>query len=243
MANPTNRKTLVVITGGTIEAGYNPEEVTPFNVPMPPTVEGSAIPELLKKLGGTDDVDCLKLGMTDSKSMAIVGQPLGTKTMIDAILHHAIHKHYDRVIIVQGTDTMPEHAQYLKARIAELADYETSAEHKIFVFTGAMAPLRDKHWHFRDESVSDGWVNMRRALQDVHAQTPGVYVQMGDYVETLQGGHLPEKPVRKFIQGPWRADAIAKHVDTKRHPVTHVEQVVRSGFVVNNPALNQERQF
>jgi L-asparaginase/Glu-tRNA(Gln) amidotransferase subunit D len=212
MRKITEPKTLVVITGGTCEALYDPAQGTPHMVPLPNTVEDSAIPELIAKLGRADEVDFLKLGMTDSKDMSL--------SELDATLYHAMEEGYDRVVIVQGTDTMPLHAQYLKKRIAEWSEHAPELQKKTFVFTGAMKPLRDAHGNWHPPEKADLWQNMPRALDDAKAQKPGVYIEMGD---------MPGLP-----KGPWEADTVDKQVVVDA-PGSRVAHVVHSAFVVRKP--------
>ena len=65
----THRKTLVITTGGTIEALYDPRRGTPYYVPVSPTTSASAIPAALEKLGLHDQVDMYPLCMKDSKEV------------------------------------------------------------------------------------------------------------------------------------------------------------------------------
>jgi L-asparaginase/Glu-tRNA(Gln) amidotransferase subunit D len=190
---------LVIITGGTIEALYNPEEGTPYFVPVPTSVKESCIPQALIELGFSPSTyDICPLTMKDSKKV--------TTDALDFILNHAIEKQYDKVVVVHGTDTMPIHARYLEDRLEQWGS-EHNANLLRIVLTGAMQPLRDKHGHWRPQS--DGWENLRRAMDDVKTQPPGVYIEMG--------------------KGPWKADQVDKKVSA-------TDGVVRSSGFVDAPA-------
>lgn len=95
----------MVITGGTIEALYSPDNGTPYYVPVPKTAAESAIPAALKKMGLDADCDYFFASMKDSKEVQA--------TELDGILHQITQGNYDRCIIVHGTDTMPLHARYM----------------------------------------------------------------------------------------------------------------------------------
>ncbi|MFM9890027.1 MAG: asparaginase domain-containing protein [Rickettsiales bacterium] len=204
-----HEKILLVTTGGTIEAMYNPEEGTPFYVPVPKSAHDTCIPAALHKMGFTANVDTYPLAMKDSKEV--------TTEMLDHILWKAATEGYQRIVIVHGTDTMPVHARYLKRRIAEYGA-EYGMDEKSFVFTGAMGPLRDKRGEWRDPEAhpeyNDGWVNLGLALRDTGAVAPGVYVEMGN--------------------GAKEADTIGKHVEVDL-PGNHAAKVVHSGFVADDP--------
>jgi L-asparaginase/Glu-tRNA(Gln) amidotransferase subunit D len=178
-----NDKTLVVITGGTIEALYDPDQGTPYYVPVPASATDSCIPEALQKLGFSN-FDAIPLSMKDSKEVTVKS--------LDFILHHATEQGYDKVVVVHGTDTMPLHARYIERRIAEWGDFRDADQLRV-VFTGAMKPLRNTDGSWHPEEKVDGWKNLKMAMEDVQNQPPGVYVEMGE--------------------GPWKAREIAKVVD------------------------------
>ena len=175
-------KTLVVITGGTIEALYNPEEGTPYYVPVPKTASESCIPGALERLGVGTACEVYPLAMKDSKEV--------TTAMLDHVLAHAVTHGYKRIVMVHGTDTMPLHARYMQRRVAEWGS-EGAVDEKTFIFTGAMQPLRDKHGAWREQA--DGWQNLTRALHDAQTQPAGVYVEMGE------GPWFPNE-IDKFVQ-------------------------------------------
>ena len=207
-------KTLVVLTGGTIEAMYNPEEGTPYFVPVPDSVEKSCIPAALEKLGLRDQVDIYPLCMKDSKDVKIDD--------LKAILTRA--KGYEHVIIVHGTDTMVQNARFLKEQLANSGDSK-----KTIVFTGAMGPLRDKHSQWRPpETVTfqnDGWANLKKAVEEIGVTPPGVYLEMGD--------------VPGLGPGPWEAHTVRKEVQVDGDPTNRASQVTHSGFVRDDGGRQQ----
>lgn len=209
-------KILVITLGGTIEALYNPEEGTPEYVPVPQRVEDTAIPEALRRLGLQDRCDVYPLAMQDSKQV--------TTDSLDHIMDYMARSDYARVVIVQGTDTMPVHARYLKRRMAEWGAHGGMDE-KTVLLTGAMNPLRDKHGQWRDPEGprNDGWQNLRMAVADAAGTQPGVYVEIGN--------------------GPQEADTIHKYVELSEPDANGVRKVVRSGFMADNPARHREEGF
>lgn len=201
--SPAPARILVVTTGGTIEALYNPEEGTPHHVPVPGSRHESCIPAALAKMGVDAGCEFWPLDMRDSKKII-------TATL-DAVLARAGEEDFRRVVIVHGTDTMPANARYMERRVAEWGA-ERAMDERVFVFTGAMSPLRDKHGQWRD--ASDGWENLRRALHDTAEAKPGVYVEMG--------------------QGPQSPRSIKKTVVAEGGVVKH------SAFVADDPERHEE---
>lgn len=207
-------KTLVVITGGTIEALYSPDNGTPYYVPVPKTAEESAIPAALKKMGLDADCDYFFSSMKDSKEVQA--------TELDGILHQITKGDYARCIIVHGTDTMPLHARYMQRRFEEYGG-EAGMDSKRIIFTGAMKPLRDEAGNWHEESKVDGWNNLRRAVIDANnaALTPGVYVEMGE--------------------GPWDPRTVKKTVATSGEG--KAAKVTMSGFGPDDPERHREIIF
>lgn len=212
-----NHRTLVITTGGTIEAMYNPEEGTPHYVPVPTSAEDTCIPAALKKMGLADNVDFYPLAMKDSKEV--------TTSMLEHILWKVASEGYSSIVIVHGTDTMPAHARYLKRRIADYGD-EYGMQAKSFIFTGSMGPLRGRDGVWREphifKTLNDGWTNLDCALKDVHGVKPGVYLEMG--------------------HGPKEADTIRKYVEVDQ-PGNRAATVTHSGFVDDNPSRHIQEIF
>ena len=125
-------KTLVIVTGGTIEGLYNPDKGTPYIVPLPDTPEGSAIPEALKRLGLSKNCTVLKHAMHDSKYTS--------PEEIQELFHYMVSHRYAKVVFVCGTDAMPAIGRYFQALLQEKPDLEKYIK---IVLTGAMKPLRN----------------------------------------------------------------------------------------------------
>ena len=213
-------KTLVVITGGTIDAMYSPEEGTPYLVPVPRAVADSSIPAALERLHLSAQCDIWPLAMIDSKSMP--------DTLLDTIFNRIVTEGYLSAVIVHGTDTITRSGCYLKTKLsaakAEAAANLTLQQCRM-VLTGAMYPLRDDKGAWRglgpddvpilDAPLCDGWGNLARALAD-GADTrlaPGVYVRIG-----VEGASITD--------GPFDPGRIEKHVETEVSS-THEEEASR----------------
>jgi L-asparaginase/Glu-tRNA(Gln) amidotransferase subunit D len=160
-----NNKTLVVITGGTIDAMYSPEEGTPHVVPVPKTAADSCIPAALEKLGLRAQCDVWPLAMKDSKHI--------TREVLDQITQRIVGEGYERVVIMHGTDTMPRNGRYLRQELEkQLGPQHTTR----VVMTGAMNPLRDANTQWRGLNADgtpnleakdcDGWSNLARSIAD-----------------------------------------------------------------------------
>lgn len=191
-----NPHILVFITGGTIDALYDPEQGTPYHVPMPAATSGSGVPEAMRAMRIDNRCDYFRVAMKDSKDI--------TDTEIDDMLATAELGGYDKVMVVSGTDHMPRMAKYIENKIAERAPDDPLTK-KRFVFTGAMGPLRGADGEFRDPNTvkfkNDGWDNLRRAVVDLQRGTVkfGVYVRMG---RKLWPASEVEKVVHVEGEGP-----------------------------------------
>lgn len=207
-------KTLVITTGGTIESFYNPEERTPHVVPQ---AGESVIPAAMERLGLAGECAFRHLGLQDSKRI--------DGATLDAIAWAAAQSDATRIVIVQGTDTMAQNANRLKARIAEYGS-QWHMDEKTFVFTGAMYPLRDATKAWRDPDVvtemNDGWANLREAVRQAGIQKPGVYLEMGPQFEKNVGPR------------PWVAGTVKKTVRAKGG---YVES---SQFEADDPSRHEE---
>ena len=215
-------RTLVVITGGTIESYYEPEKGTPYHVPLEHEPKDSVIPKAMDMLGVGDQCDYLPLCIKDSKENTLLPE-------MDALLQHVAQKGYKKVIVVQGTDTMPPRAQELKHRWSDWESYGGMDGVRV-VFTGAMQPLRTHNTpdgSFRgllpdgtpdlDHPACDGWRNLQKAFDDVQQAAPGVYLEMG--------------------QGPWDPNEVRKDVVTDKHGPD--AKVIGSKFV-HTPGVRQD---
>jgi L-asparaginase/Glu-tRNA(Gln) amidotransferase subunit D len=207
MGNPMRKpKNILVVTlGGTIESFYNPEEYTPEDVPLEASAGATVIPKAMEKLGIARGCDFYPLAMRDSKKSDL--------TEFDALVDHIKSHHYQRILVIEGTDRMAPHGVHLEQALkaAGLGDRQV-------VVTGAMGPLRDKHKQWREptedaqRTVSekrDGWFNLRMAVHDLKRGIPsGVYLRMG----------------REF----WPASRITKDIELDRSGP--VNTVTSSGF-------------
>jgi hypothetical protein len=216
------KKTLVVITGGTIESYYDPEVQTPYHVPLDHAPKDSIIPKAMDMLGVGKDCDYYPICIKDSKENTLLPE-------MDALMHHIGEKGYDKVIVVQGTDTMAPRAQEFKRRLSDMESYAGMDKVRV-VFTGAMSPLRLENkpsGAFRglkadgtpdlDNKKCDGWGNLRRAYDDVQREKPGVYIEMGE--------------------GPWDANEVRKEVITE---VKGPTVVVKGSKFVHSPGVRQD---
>jgi L-asparaginase/Glu-tRNA(Gln) amidotransferase subunit D len=148
-------KTLIITTGGTIEAeaysGAPPENVTPLARPF--------IQEALEIALPHEDVEVLPLCNLDSKSV--------TPDHLQAIA--AIIKartDVDRVIVTHGTDTMIAHAQETADKLEALG-----VSGPRVVFTGAMKPLMNG-------MQTDGWSHLANLVRRMEEAPQGVSIYM-----------------------------------------------------------------
>ena len=206
-AQESNKKILVIIAGGTIDALYSPADGTPHNVPMPATPEESAIPEALERLGVADQCDVFAVSMEDSKDVT----ERHLREMADRIQKGG----YEKVVIVHGTDMMPSNGRYLDLALKAAGPMQTKV-----IFTGAMRPLRDAHKNWHDENGleanrPDGLENMRRAFADARDEAigPGVYLQMGEGYKNV-----------------WDVEKVVFTEEQEVLPGKRVHYVTKSGF-------------
>lgn len=147
-------RVLVLTTGGTIDA--EPYDQRPVNVTP---LAQSIIPEALDRLGVGQNCTVREVCRKDSKEV-------GEAELRDilAILRDAPERH---ILIVQGTDTMPHNARLFQTL---LSAQDGLARH-VVVFTGAMEPLSNG-------PHSDGWENLRVAVEKGAHYAPGVHIVM-----------------------------------------------------------------
>ncbi len=180
----THERILVFITGGTIDAQYDPAVATPYHVPVPATTSESAVPEAMRRMGIDRHCDFYRYCMKDSKDI--------TDGDMDEMLHIAEAGEYDKVLFVTGTDRMAELGQYVE-RMAAARGAGSPLEHKTFLFTGAMGPLRNAKGALRNPEritlKNDGWSNLRAAVEDLEHgdMKPGAYVRMGEHLWPAYG--------------------------------------------------------
>jgi len=220
-------KTLVLTLGGTIESFYAPHPTaigesdgTPEHVPMAPHAHNSVIPAALDKLGYGGQFVHVPVAMRDSKA--------NSTAELDHALMCIAQSDATRVIVVQGTDTMPVHARYMQRRLLEWGA-EQGMDQKTIIFTGAMGPLRDadKAWRNPQEVPykNDGWHNLSAAMIDAKREAPGVYIRME------KGPH------------PWHANEVSKYVHLGEPNASGVREVIDSGFVQDAPEKHQDIVF
>ena len=165
----SQKKILVIATGGTIESFYGADgdsgENAPYNVPQD---KNSIIPDALKALDPNHKCDFYEACQRDSKGVN------------SDILHHIalyISQHaseYDGIVITHGTDTMPRNARALEDMLETIGVPPVP-----IVFTGSMIPLRDENKNWRKDS--DGRENLKNALEDVRRHDAGVHIRMGEF--------------------------------------------------------------
>lgn len=146
--------TLVIITGGTIDAHAYPDPRHPPH--QAEMLAESAIPKALETLGLADRCAVVSWLRRDSKDF---GQQ-NLRALAGMIREHAC----PNIIITHGTDRMVENAGALKKLLARTD--------KRVAVTGAMLPLANG-------AVSDGWDNLRFAFDVLHAEPrmkPGVSI-------------------------------------------------------------------
>lgn len=210
-------KTLVIITGGTIDAMYAPEKGTPYYVPVPASAAESCIPAALEKLGLREQCDIWPLAMKDSKDIK--------QADLDQMLQRIAQEGYQQVIVVHGTDTMPRSGRYLQCELAKRGLDQTK-----IILTGAMYPLRDGNKQWREEGpMSDGWKNLRMAFEVVKAVVPGAYIEMGE-------GPWDPRMVEKNVE--------TEEMAVEGEPEKKITQVKHSGFVMRKePVKDCEISF
>lgn len=184
-----NPNILVVTLGGTIESFYDPKNGTPKDVPLEQGAEATVIPQVMKTMGLAEGCDFYPVAMRDSKYVSTAE--------LDHVLQYAGEQGYSKILVVQGTDTMPVHGQYLERRIEELQEHLPSLARASIVLTGAMGPLRDAAKQWRDPAIdrrkNDGWANLRQARRDVELNMPGAFVRIGQNL-------WPASRVKKVVQ-------------------------------------------
>lgn len=166
----TQKKILVIATGGTIESFYGTNgdggKNAPYEVPLEkPTI----IQDVLESLEVSGTCKVYEACMSDSKGV--------NKTVLNRIFEYLVQHagEYDGVVITHGTDTMPRNARMLKDMLETVGVTPVP-----IVFTGAMIPLRDESKRWRADS--DAWQNLKKAVQDAQYQSPDVYIRMGEFV-------------------------------------------------------------
>jgi len=142
---------LILNTGGTFNKKYNP-----INGELEVPYDNSAIEKILESVSISHDIagvvykDSLDMNLEDRK-------------MLVNIILHSDEKHF---LIVHGTDTIDQTAEFLS----------TIIEDKTIVLTGAMKP-------FEIDSI-EASLNLGISLGFLRAsEKQGVYISMNGYVE------------------------------------------------------------
>jgi len=142
---------LILNTGGTFNKKYNP-----INGELEVPYDNSAIEKILESVAISHDIagvvykDSLDMNLEDRK-------------MLVNIILHSDEKHF---LIVHGTDTIDQTAEFLS----------TIIEDKTIVLTGAMKP-------FEIDSI-EASLNLGISLGFLRAsEKQGVYISMNGYVE------------------------------------------------------------
>lgn len=173
------KDTLVIITGGTIDAEAYPD---PKNPPVNATMlEHSMIPDVMSEMWKeeegffADKCDFLRWRSRDSKEFLT-----GDMRELAKIIRSSTAKN---IIITHGTDAMPHHARQLEKMLLgrdmhmlddAFAKHHSSAEavrNKRIIFTGAMMPLANGE-------ESDGYKNLRYIFDHMDKWETGVRAVM-----------------------------------------------------------------
>ena len=144
----------VLTTGGTIDKVYF-DAKSAFEVGEP------LIADVFRQAGVGFSFDVEVLFQKDSLDL--------TDADRDTIAERVLACDAERVIVTHGTDTMPETARTLAARLAAAGGVA-----KTVVLVGSLAPARFK--------ASDAEFNVGFAAAAVQALDPGVYIAMNGQV-------------------------------------------------------------
>lgn len=144
---------LVIMTGGTIDAEAYPDPANPPPNAVP--LKDSAVPDALHAMGYDDDCRCYQWLMKDSKEF--------TERNLDELATMIRERRAQHIIITHGTDRMPENSR-------DLMKFLGSTD-KTVIMTGAMIPLANG-------KESDGYENLRFAVENIEKWPPGVHVVM-----------------------------------------------------------------
>jgi L-asparaginase len=153
------KKIYIITTGGTIEKIYDEESGTLTN-------RGSVLDEMLRRLRlPYSDIQSYDLLCKDSLQMTD-----RDRQMILFAVENLLENRQP-IIILHGTDTMEQSAQFLFENVKE-----PSAP---IVFTGAMIPFGFEK--------SDALQNFTEALLAARLLGPGVYISMHNCIHTMPG--------------------------------------------------------
>lgn len=144
---------LIIMTGGTIDAEAYPDPARPPKNAIP--LKDSLVPQAVEEMGHAGDCRFFQWMMKDSKDF--------TSAEIYAMSVFVRQRRAEHIIITHGTDRMPENSRQLAELLKESG--------KTVIVTGAMLPLANGQ-------ASDGYENLRFAIERMEALAPGVHVVM-----------------------------------------------------------------
>ena len=140
----------IILTGGTIEKAYDP--ITE----KPEFKNDSIVPAYLR--------DVVKISADISAQVICQIDSLEMKDSIRADILSAIeHTPSRHIVIVHGTSTMAQTAEYIKTHLKRFD--------KTIILTGAMIPMKEF-------AMSDGGFNLGYAVAQVLNNPAGIYVCM-----------------------------------------------------------------
>jgi len=139
----------IIITGGTIDSGWNGQKdtVTPL--------EHSVLPDYFARLKLYEDLIFTEVFMKDSRDITIDD----CKKICETVEKSPCRK----ILITHGTYTMPDTARFLKSNL--------NRKDQVIILTGSMAPI--KGFDFTDAPFNLGY-----ALAQAQTQKPGIYLCM-----------------------------------------------------------------
>ncbi|MFH1276369.1 MAG: asparaginase domain-containing protein [Candidatus Woesearchaeota archaeon] len=152
-------RTIIHITGGTIDSGYSDaaDTATPY--------EHSKIPGYLHEVVGVelDEPDFVfkEICMKDSRQLG--------KQDIDKLLDEARRNEHKQQIVTIGTYALPDEAGRFEHMI-QMGDLPKSK----YVFVGAMFP--------DDVHLNDGWFNLGHALGRIDSLPQGAFASMHSWI-------------------------------------------------------------
>ena len=166
--------TLIIMTGGTIDAEPYPDPNNPPKNAIP--LENSVIPSTIASMGYGGRCDFFKWTAKDSKAF--------TSEEMDALAQIIRTSPAKNIIITHGTDAMPEHSRQILGRLSRV-DTAVPNGHvaihgkrknkadidKRVIFTGAMMPIANG-------PESDGYKNLGYIFRNMDKWQAGVRVVM-----------------------------------------------------------------
>lgn len=186
------KDTLVIMTGGTIDAEPYPDPKNPpTNASM---LENSVIPSTIASMGHGDRCDFLKWVAKDSKDF--------TNEEMDALAEIIRTSHAKNIIVTHGTDAMPHHSRQIEGRLKNNISRHSKNKpvDKKVIFTGAMVPIANG-------PESDGYKNLEYIFKRMDSWENGVRVVMHEKsfrpvglskdfsTYTFHGKEIPDQPV------------------------------------------------